>query len=117
MAAIVPANRLRSYVIEAIGRGVAKELAAPAPPDVDGVVWLQPPPPTLPDDHWLTGDERAVLAGLAVAKRRADWRLGRWTAKALLSTVLGAPPARVTVAAADDGAPEAFVDGTATGCR
>ena len=27
--------------------------------------------------------ERAVLAGLAVAKRRADWRLGRWTAKAL----------------------------------
>ena len=44
------------------------------------------------DDEWLTDDERAVLAGLAIAKRRADWRLGRWTAKSLLAAVLGVPP-------------------------
>ena len=31
------------------------------------------------DDEWLTTEERAVLAGLAVAKRRADWRLARGT--------------------------------------
>jgi 4'-phosphopantetheinyl transferase len=62
-------------------------------------------------DEWLTDGERAVVAGLAVAKRRADWRLGRWTAKALMGAVLGVPPQRVEVRAADDGAPEPYVDG------
>ena len=70
-----------------------------------------------PDDDWLTGGERAVLAGLAVAKRRADWRLGRWTAKSLLAAVLDVPLDRVEVRAADDGAPDVFVDGAAPGCR
>ena len=63
------------------------------------------------DDEWLTDHERAVMAGLAVAKRRADWRLGRWTAKTLAASVLGVPPHHVEVRAADDGAPDAFVDG------
>jgi 4'-phosphopantetheinyl transferase len=62
------------------------------------------------DDEWLTHLEREVVAVLAVPKRRADWRLGRWTAKSLLGAVLGVPPQRVEVRAADDGAPEAFVD-------
>ena len=56
-------------------------------------------------------EERAVLAGLAVAKRRADWRLGRWTAKSLVAAVLDVPVHRIEVRAADDGAPDAFVDG------
>jgi 4'-phosphopantetheinyl transferase len=63
-------------------------------------------------DHWLTPSERAVLAGLTVAKRRGDWRLGRWTAKSLVAAVLGVPVDRVEVQAADDGAPEAAVNGT-----
>ena len=63
------------------------------------------------DDEWLTDGERAVVAGLALPKRRADWRLGRWTAKELVSAVLGVPPHRVEVRAADDGAPEPYVDG------
>jgi 4'-phosphopantetheinyl transferase len=67
------------------------------------------------DDEWLTPNERAVVAGLAVAKRRADWRLGRWTAKALLSAELGVPVDRVEVRAADDGAPEPYVDGGLVG--
>ena len=46
-----------------------------------------------PDDEWLTGHEHAVLAGLAVAKRRADWRLGRWSAKSLVAAVLDVRPA------------------------
>jgi 4'-phosphopantetheinyl transferase len=68
-----------------------------------------------PDDEWLTEPERMVLGGLAVAKRRADWRLGRWTAKSLLGAILGEPPQRVEVVrAAGDGAPEALVDGLPT---
>jgi 4'-phosphopantetheinyl transferase len=64
-------------------------------------------------DTWLTPAERAVVAGLTVAKRRDDWRLGRWTAKAVVAAVLDVPVDRVEVRAADDGAPEAFVGGAA----
>ncbi len=68
------------------------------------------------DDAWLGPRERAVLAGLHVAKRRADWRLGRWAAKrALLGTAAVGPgavdPAAVELLAAPDGAPEAWVGG------
>jgi 4'-phosphopantetheinyl transferase len=64
------------------------------------------------DDEWLGARERATLAGLRMAKRRADWRLGRWTAKAALAAWLDAAPARIEVLAAADGAPEAWLDGT-----
>ena len=67
------------------------------------------------DDDWLAGEERSVLAKLTIAKRRADWRLGRWVAKTLIAEVLGTPAHRVVIRAADDGAPEAFVDGAASG--
>jgi 4'-phosphopantetheinyl transferase len=62
-------------------------------------------------DLWLRPEERSVLAGLVVDKRRGDWRLGRWTAKGLVAAVLDVPMARVDVRAADDGAPDALVDG------
>ncbi len=64
-----------------------------------------------PDDGWLAPAERARLAELRVAPRRADWRLGRWTAKLATATSLGVPPASVELRAAADGAPEALVDG------
>ena len=52
-------------------------------------------------DGWLGPRERALLAALpAVAKRRGEWRLGRWTAKQLLG-----PGVEILVAA--DGAPVA----------
>ena len=54
-----------------------------------------------PGDAWLGPRERAVLAGLRVAKRREDWRLGRWTAKAAVGE-------GVEILAAADGAPEAW---------
>jgi 4'-phosphopantetheinyl transferase len=66
----------------------------------------------VPDgDEWLTAGERAVQAGLSIAKRRADWRLGRWVAKSLLCGHLDIPVERVEVRAADDGAPDVLVDG------
>jgi 4'-phosphopantetheinyl transferase len=67
-----------------------------------------------PGDEWLGENEREVLAGLRIERRRGDWRLGRWTAKAALRRwlgLLGWPPERIEVLAAADGAPEAWVDG------
>ena len=67
------------------------------------------------DDDWLTEPERAVLATLEYPKRRSDWRLGRWTAKAVVAGLTGAAHERVSILAAGDGAPEAFVDGRPAG--
>jgi 4'-phosphopantetheinyl transferase len=68
-----------------------------------------------PDDDWLCDRERRLLTALSVAKRRADWRLGRWTAKHLVASVLGLGDrvelARIEIRAAADGAPEPYLDG------
>jgi 4'-phosphopantetheinyl transferase len=63
------------------------------------------------DDGWLGPGETEVLAGLSVEKRRADWRLGRFAAKAAVAAWLGVAPGEVAIAAAADGAPEAWIDG------
>lgn len=62
-------------------------------------------------DRWLGERERAVVAGLNTDRRRADWLLGRWTAKRALGAWLGVLPTHVEVLAAADGAPEAWLDG------
>jgi len=77
-----------------------------------GVGWLTRSRADVPpDDSWLGPRERRTLAALRMPKRRDDWRLGRWTAKAALAAWLGAEPARLEVLAAPDGAPEASLDG------
>jgi 4'-phosphopantetheinyl transferase len=70
----------------------------------------------VPDgDGWLTATERRWLTDRRSAKRVADWRLGRWTAKAAIGAFLdvrGQPPGdSVEVLAAADGAPQAFAGG------
>jgi 4'-phosphopantetheinyl transferase len=81
-----------------------------------GVAWLTRSRDDVPpDDGWLSPRERATLARLRVPKRREDWRLGRWTAKAAVAAWLGAEPARVEVLAAPEGAPEAWRDGRPAG--
>ena len=65
-------------------------------------------------DDWLTGPERRTLGALHVPKRRADWRLGRWTAKEAVRATLGrqAPGHdAIEIRPASDGAPEAWIDG------
>ncbi|MGZ6641917.1 MAG: hypothetical protein ACXVFT_08780 [Solirubrobacteraceae bacterium] len=52
-----------------------------------------------------------MLACLRLAKRRDDWRLGRWTAKAAVAAWLGVGAERIEVLAAADGAPDAWLDG------
>lgn len=73
-------------------------------------------PSLLEGDEWLGPRERAVQHGLKLRKRRDEWRLGRSTAKRLLSDVTGvADLARIQIIAADDGAPEASLDDAPSG--
>jgi len=63
------------------------------------------------DDSWLSAAEQQLQARFVVPKRRADWRLGRWTAKAALAAALGVDRSRISIAVAADGAPEPLLDG------
>lgn len=65
------------------------------------------------DDGWLSPSERATLEGRMVAKRRADFRLGRFTARAALDALSVRLRVRGawSVRARDDGSPEALLDG------
>ncbi len=67
-------------------------------------------------DDWLGPGERSALARLRVPKRRGDWRLGRWTAKQAIRSVVarsGPPPAlaAIEIFAASDGHPETRLRG------
>jgi 4'-phosphopantetheinyl transferase len=80
------------------------------------VYWLEQIKRDVPQENdWLSTSESTFLDGLRFAKRRADWRLGRWTAKRALAAYLNLPDsppafARIEVRAAPSGAPEAFLD-------
>lgn len=66
--------------------------------------------------QWLGADERTVERALLRVERRREWRSGRWAAKQVLTTALGGALddcARWQIIAADDGAPEVFLDGSA----
>jgi len=81
------------------------------------VYWMEQTEADVPiDDNWLSADEAVHLSELRVAKRRADWRLGRWTAKRSLSVCLEVPTRpdllrKFETLAARSGAPEVFFDG------
>ena len=83
------------------------------------VYWLEQTEADVPvKNDWLSANEKACLDGLRFLKRRADWRLGRWTAKCAISAYLSLPSAlerfrKMEILQAKDGAPEAFVDGRA----
>jgi 4'-phosphopantetheinyl transferase len=85
------------------------------------VRWLmqgdQDVPPLVPlgeeEDGWLSPGERQRLAGLRVPRRRADFLLGRWTAKRAVAAHLGRREglSGIEVRPAQSGAPEVFLDG------
>ena len=84
------------------------------------VYWLDQTRGDVPQENdWLSAGELAFLNGLRFAKRRADWRLGRWTAKRALAAYLNLPDfppafARIEVWAAPSGAPEVFLENKLT---
>jgi len=77
------------------------------------VYWLEQELADIPaDNEWLSAPEAARLATLRFAKRRSDWRLGRWTAKCAVSRCLGLPFVDLTsieIRPAPSGAPEVFI--------
>lgn len=79
------------------------------------VYWLEQTAADVPAENaWLSASETIRLRGMRVAKRRADWRLGRWTAKCALATYLNLPGhltalADIEIRPAPTGAPEAFL--------
>jgi 4'-phosphopantetheinyl transferase len=83
------------------------------------VYWLEQTAGDVPCGHaWLSGSECSRVLGLRIPKRRADWRLGRWTAKCAISGYLHLPRDSETLAElelrpAPSGAPEAFLQGRA----
>lgn len=79
------------------------------------VYWLEQTAADVPaENQWLSAGEVLFLGRLRFAKRRNDWRLGRWTAKHALAACLSLPSdplalANIEIRAAVSGAPEAFL--------
>jgi 4'-phosphopantetheinyl transferase len=80
------------------------------------VYWFEQTRADLPPNHdWLGLSEVASLNALRIPKRRADWLLGRWTAKRAVSICLNIPGgskalAGIEIRPAASGAPEVFLD-------
>jgi 4'-phosphopantetheinyl transferase len=78
------------------------------------IYWLSQKLSDVPDvEDWLSAGEATVLAGMRFAKRRNDWRLGRWTAKCAIFAFLGSELdigrfSLLEIRSARDGAPEAL---------
>ena len=84
------------------------------------IYWMEQAENDVPvNDNWLCSNEVACLKNLRFAKRRADWRLGRWTAKRAIATCLNWPPhpqilLKIEIHANPSGAPEAIIAGLGT---
>ena len=76
--------------------------------------WLEQAGADLPaENDWLSPRETACLERMRFAKRRDDWRLGRWTAKRALAVWLQVPAqplvlAKIEIHPAPSGAPKAW---------
>lgn len=77
--------------------------------------WLEQTADEVPaEDPWLSAKELQCLRTMRFAKRRDDWRLGRWTAKRAVAACLNLPThlpalANLEIRAAASGAPEVFL--------
>jgi 4'-phosphopantetheinyl transferase len=82
---------------------VVTTAAAEMAPDVGTVTWCLGSSERVPaGDRWLSPAERVSQQRFVVAKRRADWRAGRWYAKSLLAEVSGLPRECIGVVARSD---------------
>jgi 4'-phosphopantetheinyl transferase len=79
------------------------------------VYWLeQATANVLEGDGWLSANEASYLRAIRFPKRRADWLLGRWTAKSAVASFLATPPEPralrdVEIRPALSGVPEVFL--------
>jgi 4'-phosphopantetheinyl transferase len=77
------------------------------------VYWLEQNQAVVPPENdWLSVREVLQLSGMRFAKRRADWRLGRWTAKNAVARYLQdriRSLAEIEIRSAPSGVPEVFL--------
>jgi len=77
--------------------------------------WLEQSEADVPvESDWLSDSEAFHQVGLRIPKRRADWRLGRWTAKQAIAAYLSLPAtpealAIIEIRPAPSGAPEVLL--------
>jgi 4'-phosphopantetheinyl transferase len=80
------------------------------------VYWLEQSEADVPTGNdWLSSSEVVCLSRLRFAKRRTDWRLGRWTAKSALASYLNASAipnflANIELRTSKSGAPEVLFE-------
>ena len=76
------------------------------------VSWFEQTESDVPaGNDWLSRAEKLRLNSFRFAKRRDDWRLGRWTAKRAAAVWLKLPELReIEIRSAPSGAPEVFID-------
>lgn len=79
------------------------------------VYWLEQTEADVPaENDWLSARESVYLGSLRFAKRRTDWRLGRWTAKCAVASFLNLLTdaqglAQIEIRPASSGAPVIFI--------
>ncbi len=82
---------------------------------MEHICWLGQTQADVPaENDWLSVSECVCLSGLHFAKRRDDWRLGRWTAKCAVASLQRRPTdlqtlAQIEIRPALSGAPEVFI--------
>jgi 4'-phosphopantetheinyl transferase len=85
------------------------------------ILWLEQSTDDIrTSDVWLSPAEKLRLDAMRFPRRRADWRLGRWTAKRVVSAYLCRPClpemlALIEIRSAPSGAPEAFLENEPAG--
>lgn len=80
------------------------------------IFWLEQKVSDVPSqDDWLSAGELLRLNGMRFAKRRVDWRLGRWTAKlavvALAKLSVQPDLSKIEIRSAPSGAPRVIIEG------
>ena len=84
------------------------------------IYWLEQTEAQVPrGNSWLSDGELLRLDSFRIPKRRAEWRLGRWTAKCAVAAFQELPLhasllTRMEIRPAATGAPEVFVTGMPT---
>jgi 4'-phosphopantetheinyl transferase len=80
------------------------------------IYWLEQTASDLPfHNEWLSSNEILRLNAMRFPKRRADWRLGRWTAKNAVASYFRqsnqtVPLTQIEIRSAPSGAPQVFFD-------
>lgn len=81
--------------------------------------WFEESASAIPlDDRWLSPSEVERLAAFRIAKRRNDWRLGRWVAKCAVTASIDSAHslAEIEIRTRSSGAPEAICPGEPLRC-